>query len=132
MDRHASALRRILNSTCFIYTVVSVALLLCGVTFSKNLPEMELNALRFLLVFPFSLSISLLNFLRLEIKLPSGVGFLIHFVGTVTSFFVFLCLPAQKDSNPASAFIMILLISLAYLALHLFRMLVTRKSKKSE
>ncbi len=109
------ALKKTFSVACIYYAVISLALLLIQAIANGGFEATAVGTLNFLLIFPFSLSISAAQTLHLHASLSGAVRRLLHYLIFTLAFFLFLWLPTiNADSNPMNSLIVILLFSALY------------------
>lgn len=108
-------IKQIFVSSAVIFTV---AVLLLGFILAGASGNLSIDPIRFLLIFPFALSLAIGNDLHKAKKNSPFLSFLFHFIFTVGGFFLFLYLPAYKDASSSSSFLILLLFAAVYLVIY--------------
>lgn len=108
-----SLLRKLLNTSCRIYTVCT--LLLCVVQLLVSDEDMLINPSSFLLLFPFAICVAGADLLYHAENRTPGVRFFAHFAVLTVGVMLFLFWPAGVFSSGKSALIMVFLYLLFYL-----------------
>ena len=134
MNLNLSTLRRVLDSACRIYAVLTLLLCIGQLLFGAS--DFAINPLSFLMLFPFSVCFAWGYLLRRSDKLSAGMQLLSQFI--VITAGVMLCLywPAEVFSSGRSALVMVFAYLLVYLLLLLSAagirtLLRRRKAEKS-
>lgn len=107
--------KQIFVSSAVLFTV---AVLLLGFILAGTSGDLSIDPIRFLLIYPFALSLATGNHLHKAKKHSPFLAFLFHFLFTVGGFFLFLYLPAYKGASSSSSFLILLLFTLIYLVIY--------------
>ena len=109
------ALKKTVTTACVYYAGISVALLIIQAIANGGLNEFAIGALEFLLLFPFSLSISAAKTINRHASFSSAARRLLHYFIFTLAFFLFLWLPTlNADSKPMNSIIVLVLFSIVY------------------
>lgn len=107
--------KQIFVSSAVLFTV---AVLLLGFILAGTSGDLSIDPIRFLLIYPFALSLATGNHLHEAKKHSPFLAFLFNFIFTVGGFFLFLYLPAYKGASSSSSFLILLLFTLIYLVIY--------------
>ena len=107
--------KHIFVSSAVIFTMV---VLLLGFILAGTSGDLSIDPIRFLLIYPFALSLATGNHLHKAKKKSPLLSFLFHFLFTVGGFFLFLYLPAYKGASSSSSFLVLLLFAVIDLAVY--------------
>jgi hypothetical protein len=109
------ALKKTFTAACIYYAVISLALLLLQAIANGGFHSTAVGTLNFLLIFPFSLSISVAQAIHLHASFSAAARRLLHYLIFTLAFFLFLWLPSlNADSKPMNSLIVLLLFSVLY------------------
>ena len=108
-------IKQILVTSAVIYTlsVLLISFILTGLS-----GDQAIDPIRFLLIFPFSLSLAIGNHLYKFCKRSAFFAFLYHFLFTVGGFYLFLYLPAYREASSSSSFLVLLFFAVIYLVVY--------------
>lgn len=107
-------LKKWLADACVYFTMISFIMIFGMLLLNNGEKAGNINAVSFLLFFPFGLCLSAAGMLFSSDKLPSWAKYLLHYVITILSLFVFLWLPANTSARASTGLIMLVLISVLY------------------
>ena len=96
-------------SVSFTVIVIVLSFILAGLSGNQSI-----DPIRFLLIFPFSVCLSLANIYHKNEKHAAFLRFFVHSLLTVGGFFLFLYLPAYRNAETSSLFLVLLLFSVLY------------------
>ena len=101
--------------TCARYTVLCLILLVTSAITSNSLTVTYVDTLRFFLLLPFALCLTLGTWVRRSDKLPLGAKVALHPLATLGGFYLFCYLPYQLRTKPSGMQILIILLLAAVL-----------------
>ncbi len=103
----------IMARSCVYYTVISLALLFLDLILNGPTSG-ALTVTVSLLALPTSVCLSLGDLVRKATSIPRWVGQISHYLITILSIFLFLCLPANPGILPVKALLIFVLLSVLY------------------
>ncbi len=110
-------IKRWLTDACIYFTVVSLILIALQFLINGTEGSARIHTLSFLMILPFALSLSAAGMLLCSERLISSVRYLLHFIITMLSLFLFLYLPSDASVKPSTTLILFVLLSLCYWAI---------------
>lgn len=105
-------LKKLLNSTCIIFTVVTAAYMLVLKITNITDADAGVEAGRVLLFFIFSFLLSIANALMTIDKIHIALRYALHYIITVFGFWTCFCLPNKM--NASRTLVGIIIFSVAY------------------
>ena len=129
----ASLLRELWLGTCSRYTVLCLCLLLISAIAAESLTVTYVDTVRFFLLLPFALCITLAAHVRRADKLSAGAKCTLHPLLFLGGFYLCCYLPFQISTKPSGGQILLLLcrVALLYGAGMIILWLATRKRRQS-
>ena len=130
----ASLPRALWQGTCIRYTLLCLCLLLISAILADSLTVTYVDTVRFFLLLPFALCLTLATHVRRSDKLSGGVKGVLHPLLSLGGFYLTCYLPYQISTKPSgSQVLMILLLAAALYALGMgIFTLVTRKFRQKK
>lgn len=111
----AARLRSLWLGTCARYTVLCLILLVTSAITSNSLTVTYVDTVRFFLLLPFGLCLTLATRVRRSDKLSVGAKVALHPLATLGGFYLFCYLPYQLRTKPSGMQILIILLLAAVL-----------------
>ena len=96
--------------TCARYTVLCLILLVTSAIASDSLTVTYVDTVRFFLLLPFGISLTLAAWVRRSDKLTTGAKVGLHALATLGGFYLFCYLPYQVRTKPAGMQVLIILL----------------------
>lgn len=114
--RALARLREIWMGSCARYTVLCLILLVTSSIASDSLTITYVDTVRFFLLLPFGVCLTLAAWARRSDKLPAGAKVGLHALSTLGGFYLFCYLPYQLRTKPTGmqVFIILLAVMLLY------------------
>ncbi len=113
--KFSTILKQTFTTACIYYTIISLALLLGLGIINGGFHSSAVDSLRFILIFPFSLSIAVARMINRYASFSAVWRRLLHYSIFTLAFFLFLWLPyLNADSKPINSVIVLLLFSVLY------------------
>ncbi len=109
----AAVLRDLWLGTCARYTVLCLILLVTSAIASASLTITYVDSVRFFLLLPFGLCLTLAAWVRKSDKLSAGAKCALHPLTFLSSFYLFCYLPYQIRTNPSGMQVLIILLLVA-------------------
>ena len=106
----AARLRSLWLGTCARYTVLGLILLISSAIASDSLTITYVDTVRFFLLLPFGLCLTLSAWVRRSEKLGSGAKVGLHALSTLGGFYLFCYLPYQVRTRPSGMQVLIILL----------------------
>ena len=118
--------------TCARFTVLCLILLVTSAIASDSLTITYVDTVRFFLLLPFGLCLTLSAWVRRSDKLSAGGKVALHALSTLGGFYLFCYLPYQVRTDPSGmqVLIILLLVAVLYAAVMAIWAGVTRKSRQ--
>ena len=108
-------IRSLWLGTCARYTVLCMILLVVSAIASDSLTVTYVDTVRFFLLLPFGLCLTLAAWTRRSPKLGAGAKVGLHALATLGGFYLFCYLPYQVRTKPAGMQVLIFLLLVALL-----------------
>ena len=108
-------IRSLWLGTCARYTVLCLILLVTSAIASDSLTVTYVDTVRFFLLLPFGISLTLAAWVRRSDKLSTGAKVGLHALATLGGFYLFCYLPYQVRTKPAGMQVLIILLLVAVL-----------------
>ena len=127
-------LRELWLGTCARFTVLCLILLVTSAVASDSLTITYVDTVRFFLLLPFGLCLTLSAWVRRSEKLSAGAKVGLHALSTLGGFYLFCYLPYQVRTKPSGmqVLIILLLVVLLYALVMGIVAAVTRKARRKE
>ena len=122
--------KKMLNSTCIIFTIVTAAYMLLLQLINISDAEAAVEAGRVLLFFVFSLLLSIANALLSVEKIHLALRYVIHYVISTFGFWTCFCLPNKM--NFSRTLVGIVIFSIAYIIVMSVIGIFSRRFKKAQ
>ena len=106
----ADLIRSLWLGTCARYTVLGLILLVSSAIASDSLTITYVDTVRFFLLLPFGLCLTLAAWVRRSPKLSGGTKVGLHALITLGGFYLFCYLPYQVRTKPSGMQILIILL----------------------
>lgn len=106
----ASPIRSLWLGTCARYTVLCLILLVTSAIASDSLTVTYVDTVRFFLLLPFGLTLTLAAWVRRSPKLGAGAKVGLHALATLGGFYLFCYLPYQVRTKPVGMQVLIILL----------------------
>ena len=103
-----------LADACVYFTVTALLLILVNLLLNDSGDAGRIHGVSFLLFFPFGLCLSAAGLLFTSKALPLWAKYLLHFLITDLSLFLFLWLPSNSAAQASTGLIMLTLFSVLY------------------
>lgn len=111
----AARLKALWLGTCARYTVLCLILLVTSAIASDSLTVTYVDTVRFFLLLPFGLCLTLAAWVRRADKLSAGAKVGLHAITTLGGFYLFCYLPYQLRTKPSGMQILIILLAVVLL-----------------
>ena len=122
--------KKMLNSTCIIFTVITAAYMLVLQLVNISDAEAAVEAGRVLLFFVFSLLLSIANALLSIEKIHLALRYIFHYVILTFGFWACFCLPNKM--NAARALVGACIFTIAYIIVMTVIGIFSRRLKKTQ
>lgn len=119
-------LKRILVRSCVYFTALTLMLLIIQ-AFSADIRYV--TPTRFLLIYPFSLSMALGDLVLKAKSMKSATKVITHYLISVGAFYAFLLAPAKNSGNPV---VLILILTAVYFIVAIPVIVVRARKRKKE
>ena len=106
----AALIRGLWLGTCARYTVLCLILLITSAIASDSLTVTYVDTVRFFLLLPFGLTLTLAAWVRRSTKLGAGAKVGLHALATLGGFYLFCYLPYQVRTKPSGMQVLIILL----------------------
>jgi hypothetical protein len=128
----AAVLKELWLGTCARFTVLCLILLVTSSIAEDSLTVTYVDTVRFFLLLPFGLCLTLSAWVRRSDKLSAGAKVGLHALSTLGSFYLFCYLPYQVRTSPSGmqVLIILMLVAILYAAVMAIWAGVTRKSRQ--
>ena len=103
-------IRNLWLGTCARYTVLCLILLITSAIASDSLTVTYVDTVRFFLLLPFGLTLTLAAKARTSATLSAGVKLGLHALATLGGFYLFCYLPYQVRTKPSGMQVLIILL----------------------
>lgn len=125
-------LKELWLGTCARFTVLCLILLVTSSIASASLTVTYVDTVRFFLLLPFGLCLTLSAWVRRSDKLTSGGKVALHALSTLGGFYLFCYLPYQLRTKPSGmqVLIILLLVVILYAIVMAVYAAVTRKARR--
>ena len=105
-----SSLKSLWLGTCARYTVLCLVLLVTSAIASESLTVTYVDTLRFFLLLPFGLCLTLAAWVRRSDKLSAGAKVGLHSLAVLGGFYLFCYLPYQLRTKPSGMQVLVILL----------------------
>ena len=126
--------RALWQGTCVRYTLLCLCLLLVSAIMADSLTVTYVDTVRFFLLLPFALCLTLATHVRRSDKLSGGAKGVLHPLLSLGGFYLACYLPYQISTKPSGSQVLMILLLAAVLyglGMGIFA-LVTRKSRQKK
>ena len=129
-----ATLRALWLGTCARYTILCLILLVTSAIASDSLTVTYVDTVRFFLLLPFGLCLTLAAKVRSSDKLSAGAKVGLHALAALGGFYLFCYLPYQVRTKPSGmqVLIILLLVAVLYAAVMGAYAAVTAKSRRKK
>ena len=130
----AAILRDLWLGACARFTILCLILLVTSSIASDSLTITYVDTVRFFLLLPFGITLTLSAWVRRSDKLTAGSKVGLHALSTLGGFYLFCYLPYQVRTNPSGmqVLIILLLVVILYAIVIAIYTAVTRKSRQKQ
>ena len=124
--KKTALLKKWLTDTCAWFTVITLLLMLIPIIFKREFQDIP-NVGQFLFVLPFSMSASAAWIILKSKTMSAGARRALHYLITLSAFYLFLWLPAMGASTIPAVIIALFLLSLLYWIFYLIGRLAGKR-----
>ncbi len=123
----SNVIKQLLLGACVYYSVASLLVLCISILIKGSLDAVVIGVGNVLLFFPFGLAMSSAGLLYRHANLSGGTRRLLHFLITLSAFYLFLWLPTRATADFTGHLLALVLITLLYWMIILITHLVKKR-----